>query len=75
MTKRFAAASLWFCAGWVTGAVLAFALDMTPMLAPIVSVLAAFLVGVDPLHAIWDRRTDVAPASKLLRALGSVQAP
>jgi hypothetical protein len=53
MMKRIAAAVLWFYAGWVAGAMLAFVLGISVALAPIVAVTAAALVAGDPRRLIW----------------------
>ena len=53
MMKRIAAAVLWFYAGWVAGAMLAFVLGISVVLAPIVAVTAAGLVAGDPRRLIW----------------------
>ena len=53
MKKRIAAGALWFLSGWVAGAMLAFVVGISPVLAPIVAVAAASLVAVDPRRLIW----------------------
>lgn len=55
MKKRIAAAILWFYAGWVIGALLAFAIGLTPALAPIIGTAAAAIVAGDPRRLIWSR--------------------
>ena len=53
MTKRVAAAFLWFYTGWYAGAFLAELLGVSPVIGPIVRAAAAgFFVG-DPLRIIW----------------------
>ena len=55
MTKRVAAAFLWFYTGWYAGAFLAELLGVSPVIGPIVGAAAAgFFVG-DPLRIIWTR--------------------
>jgi hypothetical protein len=53
MKKRIAAGVLWFYAGWVAGAMIAFVLGISPMLAPIVAAAATGLVVSDPRRLIW----------------------
>jgi hypothetical protein len=53
MKKRVLATSLWFFAGWYGGAVIAWALGLSPVLGPILAVAAATLVAIDPRHVIW----------------------
>ena len=53
MKKRVAAGVLWFLSGWVAGAMVALAVGISPILAPIVAVAAASLVAVDPRRLIW----------------------
>ena len=64
MTKRVAAAFLWFYTGWYAGAFLAELLGVSPVIGPIVGAAAAgFFVG-DPLRIIWTRPAPRAvPAS------------
>jgi hypothetical protein len=68
MTKRVAAAFLWFYTGWYAGAFLAEMLGVSPVIGPILGAAAAgFLVG-DPLRIIWTR-----PAVKAVAASASVE--
>jgi hypothetical protein len=53
MKKRAFATFLWFFAGWYGGAVIAWALGLSPVLGPILAVAAATLVAIDPRHVIW----------------------
>ena len=63
MTKRLAAALLWFYAGWYAGAMIAGFLGISPVIGPILGAAAAgFLVG-DPLRIIWTRPAPKAAAS------------
>jgi hypothetical protein len=55
MKKRFAAAVLWFYAGWVVGAMFAFAAGLTPIVAPMIGLLAAAMVARDPLSVVWSK--------------------
>lgn len=54
--KRFTATALWFLTGWFVGAFAAFATGLTPALAPMLAIVAATFVGVDPRQMIWARR-------------------
>ena len=62
MKKRILATFLWFFAGWYAGAVIAFALGVSPILGPILGVAAAGLIAGDPRGIIWTRR-ETAPAA------------
>ena len=55
-TKRIAAASLWFVAGWMLGAMAAFALNLPTALAPALGVLSAILIVADPAGLLWQLR-------------------
>ena len=69
MTKRVAAAFLWFYTGWYAGAFLAEMLGVSPVIGPILGAAAAgFMVG-DPLRIIWTR-----PAPKAVVASPTVEA-
>lgn len=59
-TKRIAAASLWFVAGWMLGAMAAFALSLPTALAPSLGVLSAILVFADPARLLWSSRPEGA---------------
>ncbi len=73
MKKRIAAAVLWFYAGWVTGALVAFAAGLSPALAPILGAAGAMIVAGDPRGIIWLRpdRTLIGA----VRPTGQVQNP
>ncbi len=63
MTKRVAAAFLWFYTGWYAGAMIAAFLGVSPVIGPILGAAAAgFLVG-DPLRIIWTRPAPKAAAA------------
>lgn len=62
MKKRILAAGLWFYAGWYAGAVIASALDISPLIGPILGAAAAGLFAGDPRRIIWSRRSS-APAA------------
>lgn len=55
MTKRIAAALLWFYAGWYAGAILAEFLGLSPVLGPLIGAAAAGLIAGDPRRIIWKR--------------------
>lgn len=57
MTKRFAAAALWFIAGLYVGTTLAFVFHLSPVLGPAVAALGAIIMAGDPQHLIWDRQS------------------
>ena len=63
MTKRIAAAFLWFYAGWYAGALIAEFLGVSALLGPIIGAAAAGLIVGDPRHMIWPARTE-RPAAK-----------
>ena len=68
MTKRVAAAFLWFYTGWYAGAMIAAIFGVSPVIGPIVGAAAAgFFVG-DPLRIIWTR-----PAPKAAVASTTVE--
>ena len=62
MKKRILATFLWFFAGWYAGAVIAYALDVSAILGPILGVAAAGLIAGDPRGIIWSRRSSAATA-------------
>ena len=53
MKKRILAAVLWFYAFWYVGAMVAFALGISPLLGPIIGATAAILFAGDPRRIIW----------------------
>jgi hypothetical protein len=55
MKKRLLAAVLWSITGWCSGAMLGFAVDLGPALAPILAVAAGILIAADPLNVLTDR--------------------
>ena len=69
MKKRITAAILWFYAGWFAGAVLAFALGLSPALAPILATAAAAFVAGDPGRLIWAQRAAPTPAAPRVQSL------
>jgi hypothetical protein len=63
MKKRILATFLWFFAGWYAGAVIAYALDVSAILGPILGVAAAGLIAGDPRGIIWSQRPSTAPTA------------
>jgi hypothetical protein len=63
MKKRILATFLWFFAGWYAGAVIAYALDVSAILGPILGVAAAGLIAGDPRGIIWSHRPSTAPTA------------
>jgi len=53
MKKRALATVLWFVTGYFVGASAAFVLGITMLIAPVVGIVAAAVIAVDPRHAIW----------------------
>jgi hypothetical protein len=62
MKKRILATFLWFFAGWYGGAVIAYALDVSAILGPILGVAAAGLIAGDPRGIIWSHRSSASAA-------------
>jgi len=60
MSKRIAAAVLWFAVGWYAGAYLAFYLGIADVIGPILGITAAMLFAGDPLKVIWPSRQEAA---------------
>ncbi len=58
MTKRIAAAALWFLSGWTVGNVFAMLVGVPEVVGPILGLAAAALVAGDPLGIIWVKRMD-----------------
>ena len=70
MTKRVAAAFLWFYTGWYAGAFLAEIFGVSPVIGPIIGVAAAGLVVLDPRRIIWT----VRPAETSAPSMEAVEA-
>lgn len=71
MSKRIAAAVLWFFALWYLGAFIAFVLGVPDLLGPVLGLAGAALIGGDPLGVIWTRtKAEPARAEPLSPALG-----
>jgi hypothetical protein len=60
MSKRVAAAILWFFAAWYLGAFIALLLGVSEILGPILGITAAVLFAGDPLGVIWTERATAA---------------
>lgn len=58
MSKRIAAGTLWFLAGWSLGGWVAFFLGISDVLGPILGLAAAAVFAGDPLGIIWRRRAE-----------------
>ena len=67
MTKRIAAAFLWFYAGWYAGALIAEFVGVSALLGPIIGAAAAGLIVGDPRRMIWTARA-ARPASSAASA-------
>ncbi len=59
MSKRIAAAILWFLAAWNLGALIALVLGVPEILGPILGIAAAAVFAGDPLGIIWARPAPV----------------
>ena len=68
MTKRVAAAFLWFYTGWYAGAFLAEIFGVSPVIGPILGAAAAVLLVGDPFRIIWTR-----PAPQAVAASATVE--
>ena len=62
MKRRILAGTLWFLCGWYVGALAAWVLAVSPILAPILAVSVAALCVGDPRRIIW------APSARMKRA-------
>jgi len=61
MNKRFAAAVLWFLAGWYLGSYIALFLGISDLVGPILGMSAAVLFAGDPLGIVWPHRQILPP--------------
>lgn len=59
MTKRIAAALLWFFAGWYAWGLIAYLGDLTPLFGPVLGTVLASVVAGDPMHRIWGPRVSM----------------
>ena len=53
MKKRALASVLWFVTGYMVAAIAAWLLGVSMIVAPVVGIVAAWIVAADPRHAIW----------------------
>lgn len=65
MTKRLAAAILWFLSGWTVGNALAIFVGVPDHAGPILGLAAAAVFAGDPLGIIWVKRADPATVRSL----------
>ena len=63
MKKRLLAAVLWFYATWYGWSILADMTGMPAMLGPAIGLAVAVLIGMDPMHRIWTKRTATEAAA------------
>ncbi len=69
MTKRIAAALLWFFAGWYLWAFIATFGDVTPLWGPVVGATLASIFAGDPMHRIWTPRVSTDRINARLQTL------
>ena len=53
MKKRTIAAILWSITGWYVGAMVAWMLNLGPVLPVVLAATAALIIGADPRRIIW----------------------
>ena len=53
MKKRTLATILWSITGWYVGAIVAWMLNLGPVLPVVLAASAALIVGTDPRRIIW----------------------
>jgi hypothetical protein len=58
MKKRALAAVLWSATGWYVGAMIAWALNIGPVLPVVLAASAALFVAGDPRRIIWTNESD-----------------
>jgi len=63
MKKRLLAGILWFYAGWYAWAMVASLANLPNVLGPLVGLVAAAFVVVDPLRFVWRTRRTALPAA------------
>jgi hypothetical protein len=51
--KRLVAATFWFIDGWFVGAAVAWAMGISPVLAPVLALATAGIILADPRQIIW----------------------
>jgi hypothetical protein len=59
MNKRILATILWLFAGWYLGNLVAFQFGLSDLFGPVLGVIAAVVVGGDPLGLIWTRASRI----------------
>lgn len=62
MKKRLLAGILWFYAGWYAWAMVASLVHLPDVLGPLVGLVTAAFVVVDPLRFVWKSPRTVLPA-------------
>jgi len=63
MTKRIAAAVLWFLAGWYLGSFIAVMTGLSDLLGPLVGMIGAALFAGDPFGRIWKPSTEASAST------------
>jgi hypothetical protein len=58
MKKRALAAALWSVTGWYVGAMIAWALNIGPVLPVVLAASAALFIAGDPRRIIWISDSD-----------------
>jgi hypothetical protein len=53
MTLRIVSAVLWFIAGWFVSGTIAVSLGLNPAVAPLVGIVWAAVVVIDPKDLVW----------------------
>ena len=66
--KRLVAATFWFIDGWFVGAAVAWALGISPVLAPVLALATAGIIVADPRRIIWARPSVVSDTLSAQRA-------
>ncbi|HEY7522702.1 MAG TPA: hypothetical protein VH720_03480 [Candidatus Limnocylindrales bacterium] len=61
MKKRLLAGILWFYAGWYAWAMVASLASLPDVFGPLVGLVAAAVVVVDPLRFVWKAPRTVSP--------------
>ena len=65
MKKRLFATLVWFYAAWYGGAVIAYFLDVSPLLGPVMGIAAAALIGIDPRGRVWVTKKATQPTTQV----------
>ncbi len=71
MTLRLLSGVLWFLAGWFVTGLLAIGLGLDSAIAPLVGIVWAALIVIDPRDVVWRVGKGRSPAA---RTLGSTNA-